>query len=104
MATRNDAPAMVKKMDGAAMSGVTESEVIPVSNDTIDAVEGVPVTIDSGVVTTQGVVGRSAVISNVLGKVVAKTVLIFDNVTIAVPTGVVAVAAGGETVVKVIVK
>ena len=104
VATRNDVLVMVKKMDEAAMFGVAKSEVIPTSNGTIDAVEGVSVTTDNGTVTIQGAAGKSVVISNILGKVVAETVLTSDNVTIAVPAGIVAVAVEGETAVKVVVK
>ena len=61
-------------------------------------------TTDNGTVTIQGAAGKSVVISNILGKVVAETVLTSDNVTIAVPAGIVAVAVEGETAVKVVVK
>ena len=47
---------------------------------------------------------KSVVISNILGKVVAETVLTSDNATIAVPAGIVAVAVDGEEAVKVVVK
>ena len=104
VATRNDVLVMVKKMDEAAMFGVAKSEVIPTSNGTIDAVEGVSVTTDNGTVTIQGAAGKSVVISNILGKVVAETVLTSDNATIAVPAGIVAVAVDGEEAVKVVVK
>ena len=104
VATRNDVLVMVKDMDQAAMIGVAKTEVIPTSNGAIDAVEGVSVTTDNGTVTIQGAAGKSVVISNILGKVVAETVLTSDNVTIAVPAGIVAVAVEGETAVKVVVK
>ena len=55
-------------------------------------------------VTIQGAAGKSVVITNILGKVVAETVLTSDNVTIAVPAGIVAVAVDGEEAVKAIVK
>ena len=44
------------------------------------------------------------VISNILGKVVAETILTSDNATIAVPAGIIAVAVDGENAVKTIVK
>ena len=73
-------------------------------NETINTVEGVSITTDNGTVTIQGAAGKSVVISNILGKVVAETVLTSDNATIAVPAGIVAVAVDGEAAVKVVVK
>ena len=73
------------------------------SNDEI-AVEGVSVVAGNGTVTVQGAAGKSVVITNILGKVVAETVLTSDNATIAVPAGIVAVAVEGEEAVKTIVK
>ena len=54
--------------------------------------------------TIQGAAGKSVVITNILGKVVAETILTSDNATIAVPAGIVAVAVDGEEAVKVVVK
>ena len=62
------------------------------------------ITTDNGTVTIQGAAGKSVVITNILGKVVAETVLSSDNATIAVPAGIVAVAVEGEAAVKVVVK
>ena len=73
------------------------------SNDEV-AVEGVSVVAGNGTVTVQGAAGKSVVITNILGKVVAETVLTSDNATIAVPAGIVAVAVDGEEAVKVVVK
>ena len=73
------------------------------SNDEV-AVEGVSVVAGNGTVTVQGAAGKSVVITNILGKVVAETVLTSDNATIAVPAGIVAVAVDGEEAVKTIVK
>ena len=67
-------------------------------------VEGVSVIAGNGTVTVQGAAGKSVVITNILGKVVAETVLTSDNATIAVPAGIVAVAVDGEEAVKVVVK
>ena len=66
--------------------------------------EGVSIVAGNGTVTVQGVAGKSIVITNILGKVVAETVLTSDNATIAVPAGIVAVAIDGEEAVKAIVK
>ena len=81
----------------------TEEEDMVTSNDEI-ATEGVSVVAGNGTVTVQGAAGKSVVITNILGKVVAETVLTSDNATIAVPAGIVAVAVEGEEAVKTIVK
>ena len=76
----------------------------PTSNDKIAAESAISVFANDGTVTIQGAAGKSVVISNILGKVVAETVLSSDNATIAVPAGIVAVAVEGEAAVKVVVK
>ncbi len=76
----------------------------PTSNDKIAAESAISVIANDGTVTIQGAAGKSVVISNILGKVVAETVLSSDNATIAVPAGIVAVAVEGEAAVKVVVK
>ena len=92
--------------DGALIFNVAQKdeEDMVTSNDNINNVEGVSVVAGNGTVTIQGAAGKSVVISNILGKVVAETVLTSDNVTIAVPAGIVAVAVDGEEAVKVVVK
>ena len=92
--------------DGALIFNVAQKdeEDMVTSNDNINNVEGVSVVAGNGTVTIQGAVGKSVVISNILGKVVAETVLTSDNTTIAVPAGIVAVAVDGEEAVKVVVK
>ena len=82
----------------------TEDDDMVTSNDNINNVEGVSVIAGNGTVTVQGAAGKSVVITNILGKVVAETVLTSDNATIAVPAGIVAVAVDGEEAVKVVVK
>lgn len=76
----------------------------PTSNDKIAVESAISVIANDGTVTIQGAAGKSVVISNILGKVVAETVLSSDNATIAVPAGIVAVAVEGEAAVKVVVK
>ena len=51
-----------------------------------------------------GAAGKTVVITNILGKAVANTVLTSDNQTINVPAGIVAVAVEGEEAVKAIVR
>ena len=92
--------------DGALIFNVAQKdeEDMVTSNDNINNVEGVSVVAGNGTVTIQGAAGKSVVISNILGKVVAETVLTSDNATITVPVGIVAVAVDGEEAVKVVVK
>ena len=58
----------------------------------------------NGQITINGAAGKKVVVSNILGQVVANTVLTSDNATIAAPQGVVVVAVEGEEAVKAIVK
>ena len=48
--------------------------------------------------------GKKVVITNVLGQVVANTVITSSDVVIAAPAGVVVVAIEGEEAVKAVVK
>ena len=57
-----------------------------------------------GQVTIAGAAGKKVVVSNILGQVVANTVITSDNAPIAAPQGVVVVAVEGEEAVKAIVK
>ena len=75
-------------------------EGVPTSN----AAEGVKVIAGNGTVEIQGAAGKNVVITNVLGKVVASTVLTSDNATIAAPAGIIVVAVDGEEAVKAVVK
>ena len=72
--------------DGALIFNVAQKdeEDMVTSNDNINNVEGVSVVAGNGTVTIQGAAGKSVVISNILGKVVAETVLTSDNATITV--------------------
>ena len=91
--------------DGALVFNVqrmTEEDQFVTSNDEI-ATEGISIVAGNGTVTVQGAAGKSVVITNILGKVIAETVLTSDNATISVPAGIVAVAVDGEEAVKAIV-
>ena len=81
----------------------TDEDGMVTSNDEV-SVEGVSVVSGNGAVTVQGAAGKSVVITNILGKVVAETILTSANATISVPAGIVAVAVDGEEAVKVVVK
>ena len=92
--------------DGALVFNVqrmTEDDEFVTSNDEI-ATEGVSVIAGNGTVTVQGAAGKSVVITNILGKVIANTVLTSDNATIAAPAGIVVVSVEGEEAVKAVVK
>ena len=76
---------------------------IATDNEEITASE-VKVIAGNGQITISGAAGKQVVVSNILGQVVANTVLTSDNATIAAPQGVVVVAVEGEEAVKAIVK
>lgn len=65
---------------------------------------GVTVIAGAGQVTIAGAAGKTVVITNILGQVVANTVIASDNASIAAPAGVAVVAVEGEEAVKAIVK
>ncbi len=78
-------------------------EDLATDNETI-ATSEVTVIAGEGQVTIANAAGKKVVVSNVLGQVVANTVLASDNAVIAAPQGVVVVAVEGEEAVKAIVK
>ena len=82
---------------------VIEVTSAPTANEGI-ATSEVKVIASEGNVTIAGAAGKKVVISNILGQVVANTVISSDNATIAAPAGVVVVAVEGEAAVKAIVK
>ena len=75
----------------------------PTANEGVEVSE-VKVIAGEGQVTIASAAGKKVVISNILGQVVANTVLTSDNAAIAAPQGVVVVAVEGEEAVKAIVK
>ena len=81
---------------GAKDDLATDNEKIATSEVTVIAGEGQ--------VTIAGAAGKKVVISNILGQVVANTVIASDNAVIAAPQGVVVVAVEGEEAVKAIIK
>ena len=82
---------------------VIEKQSAPTANEGIEASE-VTVIAGEGNVTIAGAAGKKVVVSNILGQVVANTIITSDNATIAAPAGVVVVAVEGEAAVKAIVK
>ncbi|WP_298553623.1 DUF6383 domain-containing protein [uncultured Parabacteroides sp.] len=89
----------------AAFYTLKDQEGNNVANEEIAGTESaVKVMATQGAVTVAGAQGKKVVISNILGQVVANTILTSDNATIAAPAGVVVVAVEGEDAVKAIVK
>lgn len=83
----------------------TLGDEVPTANESVaDAVEGVKVVGGNGYVEIQGAAGKNVVVTNILGKVIANTVLTSDNQTINVPAGIVVVAVEGEEAAKAVVK
>ena len=82
---------------------VTLGEGDATANEDVE-VATVKVVSGEGNVTITGAAGKKVVISNILGQVVANTVVSSDNATIAAPQGIVVVAVEGEEAVKAIVK
>ena len=91
--------------DGALIFNVEnkENDDLATDNEEISA-SAVTVIAGDGQITISGAAGKKVVVSNILGQVVANTVLTSDNATIAAPQGVVVVAVEGEEAVKAIVK
>ena len=86
-----------------ALRFIIEPQSAPTANDDV-TVATVKVIAGEGQVTIAGAAGKKVVVSNILGQVVANTVLSSDNATIAAPAGVVVVAVEGEAAVKAVVK
>ncbi len=82
--------------EGSIDDIATDNETITTSDVTVIAGEGQ--------VTIAGAAGKKVVVSNILGQVIANTVITSDNATISTPAGVVVVAVEGEEAVKAIVK
>ena len=82
---------------------IIEKQSAPTANEDV-AVSEVTVIAGEGQLTIANAAGKKVVVSNILGQVVANTVLSSDNATIAAPQGVVVVAVEGEEAIKAIVK
>ena len=99
----NGVPVLVENIADAAQFNLTMTEEEATSNDDITTSE-VKVIAGNGQITIAGAAGKKVVVSNILGQVVANTVITSDNATIAAPQGIVVVAVEGEEAVKAIVK
>ena len=76
----------------------------PTANDATPSVTEVKVIASEGAIQIIGAQGKKVVVSNILGQVIANTVISSSDATIAVPAGIVVVAVEGEEAVKAIVK
>ncbi|WP_147382100.1 DUF6383 domain-containing protein [Parabacteroides sp. AF48-14] len=91
--------------DDALIFNVEEGSKDDIATDNeVISVEGVNVIAKVGTVRVSGAEGKKVVITNILGQVVANTVITSSDATIAVPAGMVVVAVEGEEAVKAIVK
>ncbi len=101
-ATFNDAALGV---DGALRFNVEnkENDELATDNEAI-ATSEVAVIAQEGAVRIANAEGKKVVITNILGQVVANTVITSSDAVIAAPQGVVVVAVEGEEAVKAIVK
>lgn len=76
----------------------------PTANDATPSVSEVKVIALDGAIRISGAQGKKVVVSNILGQVVANTVITSDDATIAAQAGLVVVAVEGEEAVKAIVQ
>lgn len=105
MATYNDVLCLTNGTTDKVQAQLVKLTQIsaPTANEGVEVSE-VKVIAGEGQVTIASAAGKKVVISNILGQVVANTVLTSDNAAIAAPQGVVVVAVEGEEAVKAIVK
>ena len=98
----NGVPVLTGDIKEAAVFNIEATEENATANEAIEAA-GVQVIGGKGAVTVQGAAGKVITVANVLGQTIANQVAASDNVTIAVPAGIVVVAVEGEAT-KVVVK
>ena len=98
----NGIPVVTKQKSEAEVFVLAQTEENATANEAIEAA-GVQVIGGQGVVTVQGAAGKVITVANILGQTLANQVAASDNVTIAVPAGIVVVAVEGEAT-KVVVK
>ena len=99
----NGVVVVTPKEEDATVFTLTPEEGGSTANEGVEVSE-VTVITGEGNITIAGAAGKKVVVSNILGQVVANTVISSDNATIAAPAGVVVVAVEGEEAVKAIVK
>ena len=98
----NGVPVLTNEKEDAAIFNIEASELEATANEAI-AAEGAQVIGGKGAVTVQGAAGKVITVANILGQTIANQVAASDNVTIAVPAGIVVVAVEGDAT-KVVVK
>ena len=98
----NGVPVLTTDKLSAAVFNIEATEENATANEAI-AAEGIQVIGGKGAVTVQGAAGKVITVANILGQTIANQVAASDNVTIAVPAGIVVVAVEGEAT-KVVVK
>ena len=99
----NGVVVVVPQIENAEIFNMNEDEAgNPTANEAIEAT-GVQVIGGQGAVTVQGAAGKVITVADILGRTIANQVAASDNVTIAVPAGIVVVAVEGEAT-KVVVK
>ena len=99
----NGVPVVVNDLSQAGKFNFEATSESPVANEGITTTT-ISVSTREGEVIINGAQGKVVTVSNVLGQVIARTVVSSDNATIAAPAGVVVVAVEGEAAVKAIVK
>ena len=99
----NGVPVVTPVREEAEVFLFEETTEKPTDNEEISTSE-VKVIAGNGQIIIAGAAGKKVVVSNILGQVVANTVITSDNATIAAPQGIVVVAVEGEEAVKAIVK
>ena len=108
LAIYNEAIIMVGEADRLAGKAikvtVNAAETAPTNNADIDEVSGINVVAGKGTVTIQNAAGKKVAITNILGQVIATSVISSDNATISVPAGVAIISVDGEESAKAIVK
>ncbi len=87
-----------------ALAFTIEKQGTPTANEGTPSVSAMTVIAKDGAIEVVGAAGKKVVVSNILGQVIANTVVTSDNATIAAPAGIVVVAVEGEAAVKAIVK
>ena len=99
----NGAIVVVNDINNADVYNLKATDEDPTANEAIAAEANVKVIGGQGAVTVQGAAGKVITVANILGQTIANQVAASDNVTIAVPAGIVVVAVEGEAT-KVVVK
>ena len=94
---------LVEVVNQSQILKLETTDEIATANEEL-AAASVKVIAGNGIVTVKNAAGKKLVITNILGKVIANTVVTSDAATFAAPAGVVAVAVEGEPAVKAFVK